>query len=209
MVLRKYGINPSLLFFGFYLLMEEEKASGKKKDLLYKRVLGETLDSKQFKAMYENFRKAFETKDVRFHDTYQWFEGEDSIVFAGSPKRYEERSRFFRAIEPKFILTGNGLFVELGCGEACVAGTDGNSFYTSQCCYPINLWEFPIEKLSKSKLYAERLLNATKVALESFTWETSKTKKYRPCHCMCLFLFYKFIDYIRCSCSSNLHPNHL
>lgn len=166
----KNCINPSMFFIGFYLLMEEEKASGKRKNLLYKKVLGKTLESEQFKAIYEQFRKAFETKNVRFHDTYQWFEGDDSVVFAGSPEQYEKRSQFFKAIEPKFIIKENKLTVDLPWGgHAEVAGIDGDSFYTTQCCYPFNLWKFPIKKLSKSKRYTQRLLDATKVALKSFT----------------------------------------
>lgn len=178
-MVKKECINPSMLFIGFYLLMEEEKASGKRKNVLYKKVLGKTLESEQFKALYEQFRKAFETKDVRFHDTYQWFEGDNLVVFAGSPNQYEKRNRCFKAIEPKFIIEENKLIVKLGIGQADVAGTDGSFFHVSQCCYPFNLWEFPIEKLSKSKRYTQRLLNATKVALESFetTWETFKTEK--------------------------------
>ena len=155
-----------MLFVGFYLLKEKEKASRRKKPL-YKKVLGKEFGAEEFENLYKRFREAFETKNIHFHDTYQWFSDGDSVTFAGSPERQEESVRFSKPIQPKFILRDNIMTLKVGCSQADLASFDGEWFHMFQGCYPFYKWGYPIEKVSKSKRYAERLLKATEIALQS------------------------------------------
>ena len=147
--------------------MEEEKSS-KKRKALHKKILNKELSSEQFESLFKKFRKNLQTKAIRFHETYQWFEVQNSILFAATPEQEEKRAAFGTSIQPKFVLTENKLVAKLDIGQADVCSCDGYYFGTAQGCWPVYKWEFPIEKIRKSKRYALKFKNAIRLALQSF-----------------------------------------
>ena len=153
-----------MFFLSFILLMEEEKSS-MEENPLHKKILNRELTSEQFETLFKNFRSSLETESIRFYQTYQWFEGDDSVVFAGDPKQEKKRATFYSPINPKFVVSANKLVVKLGFAQADICGIDGTYFYTGQSCWPVLRWEFPIEEIRE---YASSFKKAIVVALESF-----------------------------------------
>ncbi len=157
-----------MLFLGFCLLMKEEKASRKRKNLLYKKVLNREFASEEFETLYKEFRNAFETKRIKFFDTYQWFECRYYVVFAGEPGDEEGYSGEGKPIQPNFVFEAERMIVKVGYSEAILATFYDwdDDFFMTHDCYPFNNRYLSIKKVSKSRYY-HRLMEATKVALQS------------------------------------------
>lgn len=156
-----------MFFLAFFLLMEEEKSSKKRKPL-YKKILNKELSSEQFETLFKKFRNSLETKSIRFHETYQWFEVDDSVVFTGTPEQQKERAAFGISIQPKFVLRENNLIAKLDIGQLQICLCYGNYFGAEQCCWPVYRWDFPIKKISESKRYVPKFKKAIISALQSF-----------------------------------------
>ena len=148
--------------------MKEEKASGKKRNLLHKKILNKELTYEQFESLFKEFRKNLQTKSIRFYDNYGWFKVDNSVVFAGTPEQEKERSSVGVPIKPKFVVKEDVLSVKLDFAQADMCGADGSYFHSSQCCWPIWEWEFPMKKISESKRYAPKFIRAIKLTLQSF-----------------------------------------
>jgi hypothetical protein len=162
-----YSLHPSMFFLAFFLLMEEEKSSKKRKPL-YKKILNKELSSDQFETLFKKFRSSLETKSIRFYETYQWFEGDNLVVFTGDPDEERNRSANFTAINPKFLVREETLEVKVVIGQANICGIDRPYFHTAQGCWPFNMYEFHIKKIRESKRYAIRFRKAIISALQSF-----------------------------------------
>jgi hypothetical protein len=156
-----------MFFLAFFLLMEDEKSSKKRKPL-YKKILNKELTSEQFETLFKNFRSSLETKSSRFHTNYQWFEVNDSVEFAGTPEEEKKRAALGTPIRPKFFVGEDTLIVKLGDGETSICDVYGSFFSTAQSCWPVHRWTFSLAEICESKHYAPRFRNAIISTLQSF-----------------------------------------
>lgn len=182
--MKKYYLDVSMFFLAFSLLMEDEKNSGKKSNLLYTKILGKELSYEQFEKLFKEFRKNLQTKAIRFYDTYSWFEiHEDAIfpglvvvsdqpkfiatIFAGTPEVENRFSSVGVPIQPKFVVTDNALIVKLRNFQAddfC----GFYDFYAKEFCWPYGKWLITLSKIRKSKYYSSKFMNAIRLPLQSF-----------------------------------------
>ena len=164
----KHTLNPMVFFLGFYLLMKEEKASRKRKNLLYKKLLNREFSPEEFETLYKEFRNAFEmtTRDKFFH-TYQWVVWDSCVVFVGCPKGEDGYFRGEKPIQPRIVFEADTMIMKVGrfC-DVNVAYVCGDKFFMTQCCYPFYNSFFSIEDVSKGWRYPQ-LIEATKVAISS------------------------------------------
>jgi len=158
-----------MFFLAFFMLMKKEIASGKKKNLLHKKILNKELSYQQFEHLFKEFCKNLENEDVRFYDAYNWFNVDGSIVFAGTPEQECRRSSVGTYIQPTFVLTESELIVK-SVNDSYFCFVKDSCLCVSQRCWPVWKLKIPLDSrnVPMLKCYAPTFISAISLSLRIF-----------------------------------------
>ena len=167
-----------MFILAFFMLMKKEIASGKKKNLLHKKILNKELSYQQFEHLFNEFRSNLQYEDISFYDSFHWFIVDNSIVFAGTPDAEKKRFSVGTSVQPRFLLTESELIVKLNVDQNDIYNVNDSyfcfvkdsCFCISQRCWPVWKWKIPIDNhnVPMLKHYVPMFISAICLSLQDF-----------------------------------------